>query len=100
MLRSGRVLLVGSYRSGGLHRRHPLRPLLAELLRLRAVEQLELAPFGRVELAEQLEVLSEGPLPPARVEQIYRRSEGNPSCGTADCGWGRPWRRGVAADAG
>src|SRR5438874_2684879 len=32
-LRSERVLLVASYRPDELHRRHPLRPLLAELER-------------------------------------------------------------------
>src|SRR6266540_878505 len=36
-LRSGRVALVVSYRSDDLHRRHPLRPLLAELIRLPGV---------------------------------------------------------------
>jgi DNA-binding CsgD family transcriptional regulator len=77
-LRSGRVLLVGSYRSEGLDRRHPLRVLVAELRRLPAVEQLEVGPLGRVEVAEQLGALSGGPLPLEWVERIYRRCEGNP----------------------
>ena len=77
-LRSGRVLLVGSYRSEELDRHHPLRVLFAELRRLPAVEQLEVAPLGRVEVAEQLDALSGGPLPPEWVERIYRRCEGNP----------------------
>jgi predicted ATPase len=51
---SGRVTLVASYRSDELHRRHPLRPLLAELVRLPGVERLELASFSRAELAEYL----------------------------------------------
>ena len=38
------VALVASYRSDDLHRRHPLRPLLAELVRLPVVERLELSP--------------------------------------------------------
>ena len=45
-MRSGQVTLVASYRSDELHRRHPLRPLLAELVRLPGVERLELAPLG------------------------------------------------------
>ena len=77
-LRSGRVTLEVSYRSDELHRRHPLRPLLAELVRLPSVERLELAPFGRGELAEHLEAISGGPLPADQVEGIYARSEGNP----------------------
>jgi len=77
-LRSGRVALAVSYRSDELHRRHPLRPLLAELVRLPAVERLELAPFSRAELAEYLEAIAGAPLPPEQVEGIYARSEGNP----------------------
>jgi DNA-binding CsgD family transcriptional regulator len=77
-LRSGRVTLVVSYRSDELHRRHPLRPLLAELARLPTVERLELAPFGRAELAEHLEGVSGAPLPADQLDGIYARSEGNP----------------------
>jgi DNA-binding CsgD family transcriptional regulator/tetratricopeptide (TPR) repeat protein len=78
MLRSGRVTLVASYRSDELHRRHPLRPLLAELMRLPGVERLELAPFSRGELAEHLEAIAGAPLPADQVERVYARSEGNP----------------------
>jgi DNA-binding CsgD family transcriptional regulator/tetratricopeptide (TPR) repeat protein len=77
-LRSGRVTLVASYRSDELHRRHPLRPLLAELVRLPGVERLELAPFSRAELAEHLEAIAGASLPTDQVEGIYARSEGNP----------------------
>jgi predicted ATPase len=77
-LRSGRVVLLASYRSDELHRRHPLRPLLAELVRLPGVERLELAPLGRAALGEQLEAITGGPLPADQVERIYARSDGNP----------------------
>jgi DNA-binding CsgD family transcriptional regulator len=77
-LRSGRVMLVASYRSDELHRRHPLRPLLGELVRLPGVEQLELAPFSRVELAEHLEAIAGMPLAADQLERVYERSEGNP----------------------
>jgi predicted ATPase len=77
-LRSGRVTVAVSYRPDELHRRHPLRPLLAELVRLPAVERLELAPFTRVELAEHLEAIAAAPLSPDRLEDILARSEGNP----------------------
>jgi DNA-binding CsgD family transcriptional regulator/tetratricopeptide (TPR) repeat protein len=77
-LRSGRVLLVASYRSDDLHRRHPLRPLLGELVRLPGVERLELAPFSRVELAAQLEAIAGVPLAADQLERIGERSEGNP----------------------
>jgi DNA-binding CsgD family transcriptional regulator/tetratricopeptide (TPR) repeat protein len=77
-LRSGRVLLVGTFRSDELHRAHPLRRLLGELARNRRVQRLELARFTRAELAEQLAALT-GADPPARMaDDIYARSEGNP----------------------
>ena len=77
-LRSGRVLLVGSFRSDELHRLHPLHPLLGELARNRRVRRLELGRFTRAEVAEQLAGLL-GTDPPARlVDDIYARSEGNP----------------------
>jgi DNA-binding CsgD family transcriptional regulator len=75
---SGRVTLVASYRSDELHRHHPLRPLLAELVRLPVVERLELAPFNRAVLAEHLEAIVGAPLPAGQVVRIYARSEGNP----------------------
>jgi DNA-binding CsgD family transcriptional regulator len=77
-LRAGRVTLAVSYRSDELHRRHPLRPLLVELVRLPGLERLELAPFTRAELAEHLEAIAGAPLPAEQVEGIHDRSEGNP----------------------
>jgi DNA-binding CsgD family transcriptional regulator/tetratricopeptide (TPR) repeat protein len=77
-LRSGRMMLVGSYRSDELHRRHPLRPLLAELVRLPTVDRIELVGFTRAELAEHLEGILEARVLPERFEPIYERSEGNP----------------------
>jgi DNA-binding CsgD family transcriptional regulator/tetratricopeptide (TPR) repeat protein len=77
-LRSGRVLLVGSFRSDELDRRHPLRRLLAELARNRRVQRLELARFSRAEVAEQLAGLL-GADPPTRLlDDIHTRSQGNP----------------------
>ena len=77
-LGSSRVMLVASYRSDELDRRHPLRPLLAELVRLPGIERIELAPFSRAELAEHLEAITGVPLSADRVERIHARSEGNP----------------------
>jgi tetratricopeptide (TPR) repeat protein len=77
-LRSGRVLLVGTFRSDELHRLHPLRGLLGELTRNRRVQRLELERFTRAEVAEQLAGLL-GADPRARlVDDIYARSQGNP----------------------
>jgi ATP/maltotriose-dependent transcriptional regulator MalT len=77
-LRSGRVLVVLTFRSDELDRRHPLRGLLGELARNRRTRRLELPRFTRAELAEQLAGLL-GADPPARlVQDVYVRSGGNP----------------------
>ena len=76
-LRHGRLLLVMTYRSDELHRRHPLRPFLAELDRGRRAERLELARFGRDEVAAQLAGIKGTPAPPELTERIHARSDGN-----------------------
>ncbi|WP_406066152.1 AAA family ATPase [Micromonospora sp. NBC_00860] len=75
--RTGRLLLIGTYRSDEVHRRHPLRPLLAELDRLRSVRRVELTRFSRVEVTKQLGGLF-GALPdPVVLNDIFARSDGN-----------------------
>ncbi|NDU74720.1 AAA family ATPase [Actinomadura sp. DSM 109109] len=80
VLQRERVCLVGTYRSDDLHRRHPLRPLVAELLRLPNVTGVEVRPFGRGETAQYLAELARGsaPVTARTVERVHRRSEGNP----------------------
>jgi DNA-binding CsgD family transcriptional regulator/tetratricopeptide (TPR) repeat protein len=77
-LRSGRVLVVLTFRSDELDRRHPLRGLLGELARNRRTRRLELERFSRSELAEQLAGLLGADPPTGLVQDIYARSEGNP----------------------
>jgi DNA-binding CsgD family transcriptional regulator/tetratricopeptide (TPR) repeat protein len=76
-MRTGRIALVCSYRSDDVHRRHPLRPLLGELLRVPDLERVDLRPFTRAELAEHLEALAGEGVPPETVDRILARSEGN-----------------------
>jgi ATP/maltotriose-dependent transcriptional regulator MalT len=77
-LRRERVMLLLSYRTDELHRRHPLRSLLAELERLDQVRRIELEPFDRGEMGEVLaDILGEEPSAQL-VERLYARSEGNP----------------------
>ena len=76
-LRSGRVALVISYRADELHRRHPLRPLLGELVRVPDIDRVELPPFNRLELTEHLEALVGERVDAAAVDRILARSEGN-----------------------
>ncbi|KOV61708.1 helix-turn-helix transcriptional regulator [Streptomyces sp. MMG1121] len=76
-LRAGRLLVLASYRSDDIHRRHPLRPLLAELDRLRTVRRIELARFTREEVGRQIAGILAAEPDPARVDEIFRRSDGN-----------------------
>ena len=76
-IRRERLLLVATYRTDELHRRHPLRQVLGEVERLPAVERLEVPPFSRRELTQQLAAILEAPPEPALVEELFGRSQGN-----------------------
>jgi DNA-binding CsgD family transcriptional regulator len=76
-LREQRLLIVGTYRGDDLHRRHPLRPLLAELVRLPATERLELNPFDEADSRTFVVALAEELLPEDMVREVAGRSEGN-----------------------
>jgi len=77
-LRQERLLLLLTYRSDELYRRHALRPLLGELERLERARRIQLEPFDRDELAEALaDILGDTPSREL-VERLYARSEGNP----------------------
>jgi DNA-binding NarL/FixJ family response regulator len=73
-----RVLVVASYRTDELHRRHPLRRLLAELERGPRTHRIDVEPFTREELALALEDITGEPPAPALLDRLYARSEGNP----------------------
>ncbi|MDQ1034283.1 DNA-binding CsgD family transcriptional regulator [Streptomyces sp. V3I8] len=72
-----RLAVFASYRADDLHRRHPLRPLLAELVRLPAVERLELRPMPDGEMARLVRAQRSAPVPDATVRRIVERAEGN-----------------------
>ncbi|MEV3972059.1 AAA family ATPase [Streptomyces sp. NPDC050698] len=76
-LRTGRLVVLATYRSDDIHRRHPMRPLLAELDRLRTIRRLELARFNRDEVCRQVAgILAQEP-EPDQVDAIFERSDGN-----------------------
>ncbi|WP_281278553.1 helix-turn-helix transcriptional regulator [Streptomyces tateyamensis] len=78
-LHRSRVLVLATYRTDDLHRRHPLRPFLVELERQRTVQRIELSRFGRQEVAAQLAGILGVPAADHKlVEMVLRRSEGNP----------------------
>jgi DNA-binding CsgD family transcriptional regulator/tetratricopeptide (TPR) repeat protein len=76
-LRHDRLLVVASYRSDDLHRRHPLRPLLAQLARSPVVERLDLPGFDPAEMAAYLGGVSGTELEDSLVRRILDRSQGN-----------------------
>ncbi|MER7760922.1 AAA family ATPase [Streptomyces sp. NPDC097619] len=76
-LAGGRLVLVATYRADDVHRRHPLRPLLAELDRLRTVRRLELSRFTRAEVRRQLTGILSAPPDEDFVDTVFGRSDGN-----------------------
>src|SRR5215210_1222155 len=81
LVRSARtepLSLVVTYRSDELHRRHPLRPLLAELERTPGVGRLTLERFNRDELLAQVAAILDEPPTDELADRLFERSEGNP----------------------
>ncbi len=72
------VLLVATYRTDELHRRHPLRPLLPEIERLDRTTRATLERLTREELADLLADVLGAPPEPALVDRLFERSDGNP----------------------
>jgi DNA-binding CsgD family transcriptional regulator len=81
VLHRERVAVLGSYRTDDLHRRHPLRPVVAELLRLPNVTPIDLGPLGQAALAEHISTLAElgrrRTLDASELITILERAEGN-----------------------
>src|SRR5579875_1764086 len=81
VLHRERVAVLGSYRTDDLHRRHPLRPVVAELLRLPNVTPIDLGPLDQAALAEHIGTLAglskRGTLDASELITILERAEGN-----------------------
>jgi len=73
------IAVVASYRADDLHRRHPLRPLLAELVRLPGVERLTVDPLPDADVGVLVRALADasGGVPAGTVEDVVARAEGN-----------------------
>jgi len=98
-LQAGALLLVLTYRSDELHRRHPLQPLLAGLDRSGRAERLEVDRFDRADLADLLAGILGTRPDDELVERIHGRSQGNAffaeelvAAGQQDDGRGLPAR--------
>ncbi|MFE7314663.1 AAA family ATPase [Streptomyces sp. NPDC057555] len=71
------ILLVATYRSDDIHRRHPLRPFLAEIDRVRTVHRIELDRFNRDEVRTQIAGIRGSEPAEDTVDRVFKRSEGN-----------------------
>ena len=72
------VMIIASYRTDELTRRHPLRPFLAEIGRLIGTVRVEVGNLDRGEVAELLGQLLDRPPSNAVIDMVFRRSEGIP----------------------
>jgi DNA-binding CsgD family transcriptional regulator/tetratricopeptide (TPR) repeat protein len=79
----GRCLIVVSYRSDEMHRRHPLRKRVAEWVRLPGVERVQLDPLPAGAVRGMVEQIIGRPGEPVGekydddIERIVQRSQGN-----------------------
>jgi DNA-binding CsgD family transcriptional regulator/tetratricopeptide (TPR) repeat protein len=73
---TGPVVLVASYRSDDLHRRHPLRRQLAEWTRLAGVDRIMLDPLPDTDV-RALALALNPELTDTEVEQVVARADGN-----------------------
>ncbi len=72
------LLVVGTYRTDELTRRHPVRPFLAEITRLPLTEVIDLERLDRDGVTQMLtEILGEAPTA-ARADEMHERCNGNP----------------------
>ena len=77
--RPERLALIATYRSDEVHgRQHPVRPFVHELERSGQATRVELAPFNRSELREQIAAILDAAPEPALVDRLLERSDGNP----------------------
>lgn len=71
------IVLIATYRSDDIHRRHPLRPFLAEIDRMRTVRRIELGRFNRDEVRSQIAGIRGSEPAEDTVDRVFKRSEGN-----------------------
>ncbi|HEY2166785.1 MAG TPA: AAA family ATPase, partial [Jatrophihabitantaceae bacterium] len=71
------ITMLVSFRSDDLHRRHPLRPTLAQWARLAAVGRLHLDPLGNDDVRRLVRALGPKPIAEADMRRIVTRADGN-----------------------
>lgn len=71
------VTVVASFRTDDLHRRHPLRPTLAQWSRLPAVQRLHLEPLAAGHVRALVRTLASGAVSESEIRSIVSRADGN-----------------------
>lgn len=77
-LHDARVLVLLTYRTDELHRRHPLRPFLAETERGARVQRIQLDRLDRPDVRSMLRHLLGHDPTPDQLDDVYTRTEGVP----------------------
>lgn len=77
-IENDRVLILGTYRSDELHRRHPLTHWLAQLTRERLMSEVALAPLTREEVTRMLDGILGRAAPHGLAATLFDRTGGNP----------------------
>ena len=76
-IRRERLAIIASFRSDDLHRRHPLRPVLAEWGRLPAVARVQLDRLAAGDVRRLVHAIHPEPLAEADLASIVSRADGN-----------------------
>ncbi len=75
---SQRLLVVSTFRVDELHRRHPLRPFLAEIERTERASRVPVERFTLEEISEQVAAILGAQPDEDLLDRVWARSEGNP----------------------
>ncbi|HEY6759839.1 MAG TPA: AAA family ATPase [Baekduia sp.] len=73
-----RLLVVSTFRVDELHRRHPLRPFLAEIERTERASRVSVERFTPDEVEEQVAAILGSQPGEDLLDRVWARSEGNP----------------------
>jgi DNA-binding CsgD family transcriptional regulator len=77
VLRQERIAIALSYRTDDMHRAHPLRPVVGELLRLPSVTAIDVGPLEPAAMSVHLTRLAGGLQDAAVIDRVIERAEGN-----------------------
>jgi DNA-binding CsgD family transcriptional regulator len=77
VLRRERIAMALSYRTDDMHRSHPLRPVVGELLRLPSVTAVDVGPLEPAAMAVHLTHLASGLQDATAIDRVIERAEGN-----------------------